>query len=331
MESLASQNVSTYGTSPRPEQARYYISIELTSHCNLHCPSCPRDEVIQKAKHMEWENFTRIIDEYEKIPNHLNQIYLGGLGEPLLYKNIFEAIHYIREKNIKVGLNTNLTYLNETWVEKILNSDLTSITLSLNGYSEKSYEAITGNKSQDKVVQNALLLLKRKKEKGLKNPEIHLQLLECQHTQDEIEDFKNFWRPHMSANDRFFIRPLENQGGQIDLEFPIQHNPLLLMDNRYPCMYVWNFFAIDVDGFIYPCCKGFLMNSIRNSQTSKLKLAHIKDVELNQLIQSDRLNQIRDGQLQSNYKIMPECLSCDSFKCYPKETFKKVGSQFEFV
>ena len=57
------------------------LYIEPTSHCNLECVMCSRRNWKNETKgHMEVSLFDKIVNE---IPNSVNRIFFGGVGEPL--------------------------------------------------------------------------------------------------------------------------------------------------------------------------------------------------------------------------------------------------------
>lgn len=111
------------------------IMIELTNHCNLHCIICPREHAYGKdmdTGQMDFPLFTSIVDQAYP---YVDSICLTGLGEPLLYKNLPDALHYIRSKNkgIITFISTNATLPNTaSLVQKII-PDVDTIQVSFDG------------------------------------------------------------------------------------------------------------------------------------------------------------------------------------------------------
>ena len=70
------------------------ISISLTTHCNLRCRFCDREEF--NASYMSLENLKKL----ENPIKHAKQIDLTGWGEAILYKHYKECVKYILETNL---------------------------------------------------------------------------------------------------------------------------------------------------------------------------------------------------------------------------------------
>ncbi len=75
------------------------IMLEVTNHCNLKCITCPREyqygEDMDKG-FMDIKQLKKVVDE---VYPYVDSIGLTGLGETLMYKQLPEALKYIRSKN----------------------------------------------------------------------------------------------------------------------------------------------------------------------------------------------------------------------------------------
>jgi MoaA/NifB/PqqE/SkfB family radical SAM enzyme len=117
------------------------IHIEPTNHCNLGCIMCPQPREMQRVKGMmNFDLYKSIIDELKDTPAEF--VYLHQFGESLLHKKITDMVDYASENGLQVGMSTNGTLLNEKISERILNSKLDFLTLSLDGATEESYDKI---------------------------------------------------------------------------------------------------------------------------------------------------------------------------------------------
>ncbi len=124
------------------------VMLELSSHCNLHCTTCPREYDYGKAfykGYMPLDKAKKIIDE---IWPYLDSIGLTGMGETLLYKDLVEVVDYIKSKNsgIIVSLSTNAMI--PDFIEKIrpLAGKVDTIQVSIDGLDDV-YESIRVNAS----------------------------------------------------------------------------------------------------------------------------------------------------------------------------------------
>lgn len=75
------------------------IMLEVTNHCNLKCITCPREyqygEEMAKG-FMDIRQLEKVVDE---VYPYVDSIGLTGLGETLMYKQLEDAVDYIREKS----------------------------------------------------------------------------------------------------------------------------------------------------------------------------------------------------------------------------------------
>ena len=96
-------------------QELYSICWNITNKCNENCKFCYR----KICKDNTLEDNKKIFDNLSKIK--IGKITFAG-GEPLLYKDLFLLVAYIKSKNsnIKLSLTTNGKIINKQLLEKIL-------------------------------------------------------------------------------------------------------------------------------------------------------------------------------------------------------------------
>ncbi len=120
------------------------IGIELTNHCNLHCPECSSGSGQMKRERgfMDIELFKKIISELKP---YLYNINLYFQGEPMLHPGFS---HFSGTSgNIRTVVSTNGHFLSEENCEKIVRSGLSKLIISLDGIDQDTYSAyrINGN------------------------------------------------------------------------------------------------------------------------------------------------------------------------------------------
>lgn len=128
------------------------LYIEPTSKCNLQCPMCSlasRDE--DSTGHMEQELFDKVISE---IPDSVNRIFFGGIGEPLSHPHIIYMLNKAKQTGCKVELITNGTLLDETMSDNLVKSQLDVLWVSLDSLEESSYEDIRSGACFGSVMDN---------------------------------------------------------------------------------------------------------------------------------------------------------------------------------
>ncbi|MBC8045952.1 MAG: radical SAM protein [Fimbriimonadaceae bacterium] len=114
------------------------IMFEVTNHCNLKCITCPREfqygEEMAKG-FMDINQLKKIVDEAYP---YVDSIGLTGLGETLMYKQLPEALEYIRQKNkgIITTISINAHLPNSVELVKLIADKLDTLQISMDGIGE---------------------------------------------------------------------------------------------------------------------------------------------------------------------------------------------------
>ena len=89
------------------------INFEMAGNCNLKCPMCPQSSGREKdfLKKFPIELYKKALNE--AIPLGLKYVQLSGSGEPLLSKDLEEAVSYASERGLITMIYTNGVLLNE--------------------------------------------------------------------------------------------------------------------------------------------------------------------------------------------------------------------------
>ena len=152
----------------------YDIYLELTNICNFNCKFCPYGQMKRKKGIME-KNFAFDIIEQIKEYDISKRIALFLMGEPFLVKYIFEVIEKIHQSGLQGIIHTNASLFNDDLIEKILDSDLYELDISLQTFGSKAFYEKTDEKYDYKeYMKNILRFIKRHYEKKSKiNVKIH--------------------------------------------------------------------------------------------------------------------------------------------------------------
>ncbi len=132
------------------------LYIEPTSMCNLNCSICFRHGWFDEGKgQMELELFKKIAEEVKDIPT-IEEVFFGGMGEPLFHKQISEMIALL-PKNLKISLLTNGTMLTTECAKTLIKAGLSELWISMDGFVKECYEAIQQGSQFDLICQNIQL------------------------------------------------------------------------------------------------------------------------------------------------------------------------------
>ena len=129
------------------------IMLEVTNHCNLHCITCPREYDYGKEMDKGDMNIAllkRLVDEAYP---YIDSIGLTGMGEPLLYPHLPEALEYIKSKNrgILTNISTNATLPRAPEIIDAIKTNLDTIQISIDGIGDV-YNNIRKNADYDDFI-----------------------------------------------------------------------------------------------------------------------------------------------------------------------------------
>lgn len=144
------------------EDINKIASIQLTNRCNLHCAHCCVSAGDGNLEDLSLEKIKEIVDKVVKW--NPKNIMLSG-GEPLIYKDFFEVLSYLRNiYNGKIILSTNALLITEKNVDILVDS-VDAFEISIDGVDEKSCSVVRGKGVFNKVCERIRLLQEHGAEK----------------------------------------------------------------------------------------------------------------------------------------------------------------------
>ena len=139
-----------------PLDTPFAVNIESSSYCNIRCSYCVHSSPESMAAlgfagnysggFMSEETFQLILDQLCEFPKKIKCITFGGIGEPLLHKDLPKMIAQVKERNIteRIHLITNGITLTEEKADAIIRAGLGSMKISLQGIDAQAYYDICG-------------------------------------------------------------------------------------------------------------------------------------------------------------------------------------------
>ena len=135
------------------------LVLELTNVCNLTCPYCANGVLTRPKGTIQWELLEKVVDECAD-DDALRLDWLHGVGEPLLLKQLEDAVRLIRRRNAGQGsFATNGTLLFEDRVRALLDAGLTRIYVSVDTLDPAIYKATRGG-NLSKVIENIQAMIR---------------------------------------------------------------------------------------------------------------------------------------------------------------------------
>lgn len=247
------------------------LTIDPCSVCNLRCPLCPTGQRSGKRKHilMPFSDFKGIIDD---VGDYIYEVGLYNWGEPFLNKDIYKMIALLKEKKIVVVMSSNLSMgFSPEDIDKIVNSGLDTLIVSLDGVSQKAYEQYRVGGNIGLVKENVKKISDAKKRLGKNSPRLIWQFIVNKFNENELNGldsiktdlgFDELWlgRLRCDMDKEIFM------GSEGRYENAKPFLPSAEKYSRYnfgskkeksalkSCYFLWTTAAINADSSVSPCC-----------------------------------------------------------------------------
>ena len=150
-----------------PLDTPFTVNIEASSLCNARCVYCVRssDRDASTDRNMPMDLFKKVLHDLKGFSKKIKLIDMYNSGEPLCNPNLPEMISEVKKSKVSesVGFTTNALLFDYEKIDKIIDSGVDVIRISLQGLNSKRYKDICGvNIDFDKFVQTLTYLYKRR-------------------------------------------------------------------------------------------------------------------------------------------------------------------------
>ena len=152
-----------------------YIRLSITDVCNFKCDYClPDGYKIDKS-----DNRTFITaEEIKRLAKALSQLGVSKIrltgGEPTIRKDFFEIVNILKENSgIKKTVITTNGYKLENLAEKLVESKLDGINISIDSLNKDTFKKITGHDRLEEILRG----IKKLQSLGFNNIKINAVLL----------------------------------------------------------------------------------------------------------------------------------------------------------
>lgn len=308
------------------------ITIEISGRCNAKCIYCARQRFNQRfaGNNMSLILFKQILNHLIDIKllqkNHTNIITLYNWGEPFLNPNFNDILTILKNKNLRANISSNFI------IKPKINNDnlstISDITLSLSGFSQKTYGKIHGA-SLDRVLNNFESVYKKMR-KHSPNTKIHISWHRYKFNEKEFwKAYKYFNRPGINfiptvafLNDLHEL--LNYTTGKLSKDRLTQAKKDIFLEHiskelsyhkkrskGYHCA-LWNDLVIDENGELILCC------NVTNND-SKQVLGHILKMSINDIWYNKLSNPLCKPCISSG---IPKAFSSMIVKPLPPGNFK---------
>jgi radical SAM protein with 4Fe4S-binding SPASM domain len=304
----------------------YVYIIDPCNACNLRCPLCPTGTgtLRRPTKMMSLECFVGIVDQIE---DHAIEVIFHNWGEPFLNPHIFDMIAYVKAKNIGSTLSSHFNNVSDEMIERILDSGLEHLTVSLDGATDEVYQTYRVRGNLDNALTSLRRLQQRKRERRQRLPMVEWQYIVMKHNEHELEAARAIARE--LGVERF--RPLSpglpfdhtddvelaNQWIPENAQYRASH-PEKVIARGYlhdePCFYPYRSMVVNPDGGVAPCCAVY---------HKKFDFGNVQGEPLREIWNSKRYQSARS--LFSDHPISdPVATICDGCLLYKQKRGRTV-------
>lgn len=161
------------------------VDIFPTNRCNLKCLHCSCWNYDNQDKELALEKWKEIITQLKRWLGPYFSLRICG-GEPLVRKDTVDIISFAHQQGIFTFLSTNGTLIDNNLAERIAQSGLDWISISLDSLNEKTYDFLRGQPGTFSATMRAIDLLKG----SIKTIQIHTTIM--QQNIDVIMNIVNF-------------------------------------------------------------------------------------------------------------------------------------------
>lgn len=306
LKSFSSFLVSTVAHRPVISGMSPAISIELTNYCNLKCPECPSGAgTMNRARgFMDQALFRKIISE---IKPYLYNANLYFQGEPMMHPAFFDFLR--SAEGISSTVSTNGHFLSPENCQKLAESHLRKLIISLDGLDQLTYSTYRKNGNLEKVMQG-ITGVSAAVRKASSKMRLEVQILVSKYNEDQITDIKKFV---ISAGARPVLKSMQIYGGSgysgwlpSDDRFRRYHlkNGSYQLRSSFPrrCARIWFNPVITWDGRVIPCCF---------DKDADYVMGNLNEQSFRQVWHGEKFRDFRMKILSGREKI-PICRNCTS-------------------
>lgn len=192
------------------------IQWDTTSSCNLNCKHCRASNLDKAVDDLSYSDAIMMLDEINVLAPNASLAMAGG--EPLMRKDIFAVLQYIKEYlSLPVELLTNATLIDENNVERLVEL-INGFNISMEGSTADVHDSIRGKGAFRKTLNAVDLLVKY-------NVPLAVRMTYFGQGEEEVEKLIRLVRSHGVESFNFrYVVPVGNAAGA--LVDPIQHQRL---------------------------------------------------------------------------------------------------------
>lgn len=174
---------------PRPARVTELprsLYLETTNRCDSECQTCVRTfRTLEPAADLTLARVKTIVAQFPV----LDRVVLHGIGEPLLNREIFDIVAFLKTRVPVVLFNSDAISLTARRAGRLIESGLDEYRVSMDAATRETYRRIRGVDQFDRVVENVRRLIGLACELGRATPRVSLWFTASRANLDELPEF----------------------------------------------------------------------------------------------------------------------------------------------
>ena len=289
-----------------PLDTPFRLGIDVANGCNFSCVFCFQSidtrylkEMGFKSELMKMDTFRKLVEQIKGFPDRFKSITFGGIGEPLLHKELPIMIQMVKSinKSDKISVVTNGSLLNKEFSKALINAGLDEMIISVEALSSEKYYEITKFKLDfEKYVNNIRFLHENKQ-----MCKIYAKIVDVSFDDENCE--AKFHKIFDNISDLAYVETVVPRYKHVDYsKMNYTDNNLSLKHKVKAEICSLPFFSLSIfsSGNVCPCCVDY---------SEAIVLGNINEESLFSIWGSDRLRKFRLAHLKKEAKN-PVCKSC---------------------
>ena len=161
------------------------VYVEPTNYCPFDCTTCMRNAWDESTGRIDAPTFSRIAESMRQFPT-MPSVFFGGIGEPLSHPSMLEMISQTKSLGAKAEMITNALALDERTVESLVEIELDTLWVSVDGATQECYEDVRKTDALPSIVENLRVLRAVKYRRDAQKPVLGIAFVAMRRNRAEL-------------------------------------------------------------------------------------------------------------------------------------------------
>ena len=162
------------------------LYLETTNRCDSRCQTCIRTfKTLEPPADLTLERVRSIVDQFPA----LDRVVLHGIGEPLLNREIFDIVAYLKTRVAAVLFNSDAIGLTRSRAVRLIESGLDEYRVSVDAATAATFQKLRGVDCFERVAANVARLVALQREMDRATPRVSLWFTASQANVEELPGF----------------------------------------------------------------------------------------------------------------------------------------------